>query len=560
MGVTKSNLNDKAVKQNRKGRIKTAFQIIFFTSLAVLAIYYILDRSGDPKKIFTQISQIRVFPFFVSLLAVFAISIFDGLSTFVLCKEIEKSYTVTKGTINALTSNFVAVFNKTASTVIQAKTLTKQGIKSSKIFSVVTMNFLIYQFALVFYSIFSFFISYPVVKDINLNIISGLKISLLSLIGLIINTGILLIILLLAFSKPLHRFILTRVIDLLEKLHLLKNANDTRSRLALRIISYHVECERLIRNPKNTIICGLCVLTRLFITNCMPFLTFWVLDANKMPDLNFSFFELFCGSNFLSLISVYIPSGAPEIAFQTIFADLLGNNSHSKIIATTGTIVWRIITFLIPFAVGGLFYLFYKGGKEKNATIKNKPITLYDMQIINLSEEQNENLKVKDYMHNFEKDIIKKKSTRTLLDKNQVQESFARIKEHISDNNEAKKNTMNSLSFEAQKATLKQIIIDTEKILDERKEFDKAIEKEAKKEKLIQDKYDEKKKQRAEKKKVKMDEKNLKKLQKHLGKYTKIVYDDKNGIAFDSPDTFEIITKQNRINTEDNLDSKNDED
>ena len=555
MEATKISSTNTSKKQSKKGTIKTIFQVVFFTSLAVLAIYYILSRSENPKEIFNQISQIRVFPFLISLLAVFSISFFDGLSIYVLSKDIEKSYTISKGTINAITGNFIAVFNKTASTVIQAKTLAKQGIKSSKIFSVVTMNFLIYQFALVFYSIFSFFISYPVVKDINLNIISGLKISFLSLIGLIINVGILLVILLLAFNKPLHRFILTRVIDLLEKLHLVKNAEETRNRLALRIISYHVECEKLIRSPKNTLLCGVFVIIRLFISNCMPFLTFWILDANKMKDLTFNFFELFCGANFLSLISVYIPSGAPEIAFQTIFANLLGENSHSELIATTGTIVWRIITFLIPFAIGGLFYLFYKGGKDNINKEKYKTMTIYDMQIINLSEESDQNLKVKDYMHNLESGITKKKSTRVLLDKKQVEESFARIKESISIDKGTKtstKNTLNSISLQTQKDTLRKVIQDTEKLISEKKEFDSAIEKEAKKEKLIQEKYNERKRLRREKRNKKNEEKNLKKLNKHLLDGAKVVIDDNGDVVLNEPDTFEIITKQNRINNEDN--------
>ncbi len=66
------------------------------------------------------------------------------------------------------------------------------------------MNFLIYQFSLVLYSIFSFFISYSILKDINITVIPGLKVSLLSLIGLSINTGILILIILFAFNKTLH--------------------------------------------------------------------------------------------------------------------------------------------------------------------------------------------------------------------------------------------------------------------------------------------------------------------------------------------------------------------
>ena len=535
-------------KKNYSGVIKTTLQFVFFASLAIFAFYYILKRSGNPGEIFTQISQIRVFPFLVSLLVVFSMSFLEGLSLFILSRQIDKSYSVEKGTLNVLTSNVIGVFNKTASTVIQAKTLAKQGLKSSRIFSIVTMNFLIYQFSLVIYSIFTFFISYPVVSDINLSIISGLKISLLSLIGLIINTGILLIILLLAFSKSLHRFVLTKVIDLLAKFRLIKNVEETRNKLALRIISYHVECERLIKNPKTSFLCGLIIIGKLFVSNCMPFLTFWVLEANKMSDLTFNFFELYCGANYLSLISVYIPSGAPEIAYQIIFGTLLGNNKHAHIVSTTGTIVWRVTTYLIPFIFGGIIYLFYRGNKDVEHA-KYKTMTLYDMQIINLSEESDENLKIKDYVHNFARTINKKKSTRVLLDKEQVAESFEKIKENmINKNSVQKKNTIDSLSFDNQKGTLMKVIEDTEKLLSEKKEFDNAVEKEVRKEKIIQEKYNIKKEKRKELKEMKNNEKSLRKLQKKLGKDTSVRYDPKKGIIIKEPEIFEIKTKQNRIN------------
>ena len=543
-----ANNSTSAKKNNYTGVIKTAFQIVFFTVLAGLAIFYILKRTDDPKEIFTQISQIRVIPFLVTIVVVFSMSLLEGLSLFTLSRQIDKSYTIEKGTLNALTGNFIGVFNKTASTVIQAKTLAKQGIKSSKIFSIITMNFIIYQFSLVVYSLFSFFVSYPVVSDINLNIFSGLKISLLSLIGFTINIGILVIILLLAFSKPLHRFILTKVVDLLSKLHFIKQPEETRNRWALKIISYHVECERLIKNPKNSLICGLLIFVKLFISNCMPYLTLWILDANKMEGLSFNFFELYCGSNFLSLISVYIPSGAPEIAFQAIFANLLGNSNQAQLVSTTGTIVWRVLTFLIPFAVGGILYLLYSGGNKDVEIAKYKTMTLYDMQIISLSEESDENLKVKDYVHNFTK-TIKKKSTRTLLDKKQVEESFIRIKENLENrDSKAKKNTIDSLSLEAQKSTLAKVIEDTEKLLSEKKEFEAAVENEAKRERIIQEKYNIKKARKKELREKKNSEKSIRKLQKKLGKDSTVYYDDKKGIIINEAETFEIKTKQNRIN------------
>ena len=154
--------------------------------------------------------------------------------------------------LNAITINYIAVFNKTAATINQSTTLNKQGVKTSRSVFIITLNFLIYQFSLVLYRIFSFFISYSVFKDINITVIPRLKVSLLSLIGLSINTGILILIILFAFNKTLHRFILTTFIDTLKKLHFIKNADEKRNIWAFKKITYLVVCSKLFKEFKIT--------------------------------------------------------------------------------------------------------------------------------------------------------------------------------------------------------------------------------------------------------------------------------------------------------------------
>ncbi len=93
----------------------------------------------------------------------------------------------------------------------------------------------------------------------------------------------------------------------------------------------------------------------------ISFLTFWVLGANENLNINFNFLDCYYRSNFLSLILVYIPTGAPEISFKDIFTYLLGGSTEANLLATSGTLFWKLVTFFIPFIFGGLFYLLYKG-------------------------------------------------------------------------------------------------------------------------------------------------------------------------------------------------------
>ena len=68
----------------------------------------------------------------------------------------------------------------------------------------------------------------------------------------------------------------------------------------------------------------------------IPFLTFWVLGTSENLNINFNFNFLDCyyRSNFLSLILVYIPTDAPEIAFKDIFTYLLDGSNEDNLLAT----------------------------------------------------------------------------------------------------------------------------------------------------------------------------------------------------------------------------------
>ena len=462
----------------KKQLLKNIFQVTFFSTLATIAIFYILFNSGDPKQIFINISQIKFFPFLLTLIVVFICTFLDGFCVSLLSKQFEKKFTINKGFLNAIISNYIAVFNKTAAMIIQTSTLNKQGIKASRSVSIITMNFLIYQFSLVLYSIFSFFISYNVIKDIQIDVIPGLKVSVLSLIGLSINTGVFILIILFAFNKTLHRFILTTFIDILDKLHLIKNADEKRNKWAIKIITYHVVCSRIFKEIKITLICIATHLIKFVILNSIPFLTFWVLGANNNLNVNLNFLDCFYGSNFLSLILVYIPTGAPEIAFKDIFTYLLGGTTEASLLATSGTLVWRLETFFIPFIVGGLFYLLYKGDKKERAS--QNTMKIYDLQLSNILEESKSNKNVFNFVSDFEKNINFDRMNIILLDKEQVIESFSELSKQIEERRE--KEEEYELINKHQNQTLLNVIKETDEIINKNNEISILIKKEAEKE------------------------------------------------------------------------------
>ena len=94
----------------------------------------------------------------------------------------------------------------------------------------------------------------------------------------------------------------------------------------------------------------------------IPFLTFWVLGTSENLNINFNFNFLDCyyRSNFLSLILVYIPTVAPEIAFKDIFTYLLAGSNEDNLLASL---------FLLSLMI---YFIYYIKEKILNKQVKTQ--------------------------------------------------------------------------------------------------------------------------------------------------------------------------------------------
>ncbi len=187
------------VSKKTKSTLKNALNIILFVLLTFLALIYVLK--DDPKTTFSLLSQANFFPLLIAIFIVISANLLEGISITVLAKIYNPDYHYYQGLINAQIGAFVGCINKTSANFIQAYTFTKQDIKGENAASILTMNFLMYQLTLTLYSLVMVFVGYPFVKDVPLDLLGGMKIFPLSLIGFIIDAVCLALIFLLAWWK-----------------------------------------------------------------------------------------------------------------------------------------------------------------------------------------------------------------------------------------------------------------------------------------------------------------------------------------------------------------------
>lgn len=537
-------------KKKRRSFYRITFNLIIFLVVTALALFYILK--DDPKAAFDTLATVDFFPFLIAIIVVIAMALLDGLGITLLTKHYKNDYKFSQGIMNSIIGNFIGCFYKTGASFIQAYTFTKQGIKGTNVASILTMNFLIYQFAITIYSGVMIFVGYPYVKDIPIELLGNIKIFPLSLIGFGINILFLLLILLLAYWRQLHRLVLNTGINILSKLHIIKDPDYKRKKWTLQLATYRIELKRLFYHYKLLFAVLFFQISKLLLLNTLPYLCFYAL---RIDLSQISYVSCLSGSTYLNLISSYIIVGAPEIGFQTIFSYLLAPSlgSSSTSFATASNILWRLLTFYLNLIVGGLCFFFYKGSPKKYELLGN-PATIYDLEVLNLNASDDKGAQ------NFFTDNSADDEA-PLLTQEDVKRSFMVIKKNMEERDEQEEipEQEGPITLSIQKQALAKAIKEAEELM-AKNEIDPEIQQETMKDlnanKEHQERKESRKNKRQQAKLYKKMMKEKKALEKMLPHGTKIDIDNEKGLNYQGPMIYETktLTSSEEQEEQDSLD------
>ena len=189
-----------------------------------------------------------------------------------------------------------------------------------------------------------------------------------------------------AKSEKLQNFLSNNVVKLLAKLHIVKNYEETSSKIERKLENFRVELNLLQKNkPILLKSIGLNVL-KLTVLYSIPF--FCSLAMN-VPLSWKHFFDLIGITAFVYLISDFVPlpgaSGGSEGSFFILLRYFLKN-------ATSATLlVWRFATYYAGLIIGGLTMSFSKELniatlKESNQPIEENGIVIEDIEEVELKD------------------------------------------------------------------------------------------------------------------------------------------------------------------------------
>ena len=273
--------------------------------------------------------------------------------------------------------------------IMQAYTFKKQGIQISAAVSIMAMYSIAFQIVLVTLGTISFIIKYDSLMQLEAIPfdIAGLKFSVpiwpLTIFGFSINVLAIGGILLMAYSRVFHNFVMGPCISLLHKLHIVKDPDKKRESLRIQVENFKMEFRRLFTNiPFVTLI--------LFLFVCYALVKFsypyFCGKALGNMSENSNLFDAIVLSNYHSMVTQLIPipgaAGVSEYFFAKLFVNTktpetgfffaVGGAKDSLALCQASLLMWRFFTFILPLVIAGFVTAFYRSSPKNEAHLRGE--------------------------------------------------------------------------------------------------------------------------------------------------------------------------------------------
>ncbi|MEG0273811.1 MAG: lysylphosphatidylglycerol synthase transmembrane domain-containing protein [Longicatena sp.] len=286
-----------------------------------------------------------------------------GMILTVFARRNRKKYTYLQGFQNGLVGIFFSGITPSATggQFAQAYIFKKQGIKYSDGASILWADFIVYQTTMMIYVTILFALRYSHYMDI----IGTWFLAIL--VGYIVNVFVIAVLWTMALFPKLYVRLSQVGVQLLAKMHIVKNKEKTLSTWTIQVEGFTTEIKKM-RHEKKMIFKTVALnVIRMTIQFVLPFFIANAIGVNLGWD---KFIDCLALSSFVLMANAFIPipgaSGGTELIFTQLFIFLVGSYASASGIM----ILWRFSTYHVVMLVGaGVFiYLKHKYNNEKYRT------------------------------------------------------------------------------------------------------------------------------------------------------------------------------------------------
>ncbi|MBP1543397.1 MAG: flippase-like domain-containing protein [Oscillospiraceae bacterium] len=358
------------MEEQKKKKKGNKLNLIICGIAFLVMVFYLLFVDGVDK-IGAALSNIN--PLFIVLCVLFMVGYWlcEAGTVHIMLKEMHPKMRFWHTWLVTIIGQYFNCITPSASggQPMQAYYLVKFGVPLGSAMTALLSRFIVYQFTLTIYSIFTLIVGFSEFgEDLNKK---GLMIFVL--IGFVINTAVIVVLIGIAVWKNGTLKAANWFISVLVKLRLCKNPMKWRVYISREVNKFHTNFKFLKKNVS--------IIIRSFILNFIQLTLF--LSISYLLFLGFglegaSLLQIISYQAYVLMISSFIPlpgaMGGAELGYTGFFGNIFGEYVN------VSTMLWRIFTFYLPIIVGLVFTMTMKNQGYEEPTDMELKENMYNME------------------------------------------------------------------------------------------------------------------------------------------------------------------------------------
>lgn len=327
--------------------MKKIANIILIVVVTSLVLFFSLKDNF--QEIISQILNINLFWLFIAFIMLIFYWILRTRALHTFIKMVKPNFKFFNSFLLMLRTQFVNAITPfaTGGQPYQVYFLKKSGIRIANSTIIIVENFIVYQIALVLLGLIALFsnLFMHLFKDNEL-------LSHLIAIGFFMNTLVIVLSFVLAFGKKINKKILKLGINILTKLHIVKDPQKQLRKWNETINQFHESANILLKNKWKfikTIIYNFIALISLYL---IPLIILYA-----MGNYSINAYSVIVTSAYVMLIGSFVPipggSGGLEYGFVAFYGNFISGSILPAVM-----LVWRFITYYFGMIIGAIsFYV-----------------------------------------------------------------------------------------------------------------------------------------------------------------------------------------------------------
>lgn len=325
-------------------KMKSKLNVLILVAITILVLYFSLK--DDFHNIVNQITSINVWLLIVAFLMVITYWLLRSKAVSIFTKKFSPKTTYWSSLQMMVRTQFFNAVTPfaTGGQPYQVYHLIKDGVNGTISTSIIIQNFIVYQIAMVLLGIIA-----VVCNQVFGVFASDSLLRYLVTLGFIINTAVIVVLFIVAFSTKMNKKLVHLGIKVLTKLKLVKDKEKKLKEWDEYINNFHESANILLENKGHFILTILCN----FVALCCLYSIPYVLLCATGDFTSFNLPLAIMTSAYVMIIGSFVPipggSGGLEYGFVAFYGTFI---TGPKLMAIM--LLWRFVTYYFGMIVGAI--------------------------------------------------------------------------------------------------------------------------------------------------------------------------------------------------------------